>query len=209
MRKIILIGATSAIVLAAAAYALPMTKPSKMDLDGNGVVTKTEAMTAADTMFTKMDANNDGTINAADREAKVKLRFQAMDADKNGSVTEAEMIASRDDRMDDRAERRAGRGPDGHHGGLHGRGHKGGRDGIGGHAMGLMKAADENKDLAVTKAEFRSAAEAGFTKSDTNKDGSLSSAEMEAARTAMHALRASATASPPAVSPIKAPVPAT
>ena len=209
MRKIILIGATSAIVLAAAAYALPMSKPSKMDLDGNGVVTKTEAMTAADTMFTKMDANNDGTINAADRETKVKIRFQAMDADKNGSITEAEMIAAHDERMDGRAERRGKPGPDGHHGGHRGRGHKGGHDGIDGHAMGLMKAADVNKDLAVTKAEFRTAAEERFTKSDTNKDGSLSSAEMEAARTAMHALRASATASPPAMTPIKAPVPTT
>jgi EF hand len=209
MRKFILIGATSAIVLAAAAYALPMSKPSKMDLNGNGVVTKIEAMTAADAMFTKMDANNDGTINAADREAKVKLRFQAMDADKSGSISEAEMIASHDERMDDRAEGRGGRGPDGHHGGRHGRGHKGGRDGMGGHAMGLINAADVNKDLAVTKAEFRAAAEARFAKSDTNKDGSLSSAEVEAARTAMRALRASAAVAKPVAAPAPAPVPAT
>ena len=209
MRKIILIGATSAIVLAAAAYALPMSKPSKMDLNGNGVVSKVEALTAADTIFTKMDANNDGMINAADREAKVKIRFQQMDADKDGSITEAEMIAAHDERMDDRAERRAGRGPEGHHGGRHGRGHKGGLHNMGGNVMGLMKAADVNKDLAVTKAEFRAAAEARFTNSDANKDGSLSSAEVEAARTAMHALRASATASPPAMTPIKAPVPTT
>ena len=209
MRKFILIGATSAIVLAAAAYALPMSKPSKMDLNGNGVVTKIEAMTAADGMFTKMDANNDGTINVADRAAKVKLRFQAMDADKNGSITEAEMIAAQDERRDDRAERRAGRGPDGHHGGRHGRGDKGGHHGMGGHGMGLMKAADLNKDMSVTKAEFRAAAEARFAKSDTNKDGSLSSSEVEAAWTAMRALRASAPVAGPVVTPAPAPVPAT
>lgn len=209
MRKIILIGAASAVALAATAYALPVSKPSKMDLNGNGVVTKIEAMTAADAMFAKMDANNDGTINATDREAKVKLRFQAMDADKNGSITEAEMIASHDDRMDDRAERRGGHGPDGHHGGRHGRGHKSGHGEMGGHGMGLMKTADANKDLAVTKAEFRAAAEARFTKSDANKDGSLSSAEVEAARTAMRALRASAPVSSPVATPSPAPVPAT
>ncbi len=209
MRKIILIGATSAIVLAAAAYALPMSKPSKMDLNGNGVVTKIEAMTAADTMFTKMDANSDGTINAADREAKAKIRFKAMDADKNGSISEAEMIAAHNDRIDDRAERRGERGPDGHHGGHRGRGHKGGHDGMGGHGMGLMKAADVNEDLAVTKAEFRTAAEARFTKSDTDKDGSLSSTEVEAARTAMRALRASTPVAKPVATPAPAPVPAT
>ena len=216
MRKIILIGAVSAIALAAAAYALPASKPSKMDLNGNGVVTKVEAMTAADTMFAKMDVNTDSVVNAADREANVKLRFQQMDADKNGSISEAELIASHNDRVDGRAEKRAGRGPDGDHGGRHGRGHKGGRGSMGGHAMGLMKAADANNDQAVTKAEFQAAAEARFAKSDTNKDGSLSSAEMEAARTAMRALRASATsrvkatapaasAQAPAVVPAKAP----
>jgi EF hand len=211
MRKIILIGAVSAIALAAAAYALPTSKPSKMDLNGNGVVTKVEAMTAADAMFIKMDANNDGTVNAADREAKVKIRFQQMDADKNGSISEAEMVASHNERMDDRAEKRAGRGPDGHHGGRHGRGHKGGRGGEAGHAMGLMKAADTNNDQAVTKAEFQAAAEARFAKSDTNKDGSLSSAEVEAARTAMRALRSNAPAPVKAVAPaqVSAPAPTT
>ena len=162
-------------------------------------------MTAADTMFAKMDANNDGTINAADREAKIKIRFQQIDADKNGSITEAEMITAHDERMDDRAERHAGRGPDGHHGGRHGRYHKGGHNGMGGHAMGLMKAADTNKDLAVTKAEFRSAAEARFTKSDTNKDGSLSSAEVEAARAAMRAAPVSNAIAAPASAPVPAP----
>ena len=209
MRKIILIVAASAITLAAAAYALPMSKPSKMDLNGNGVVSKIEAMTAANAMFTKMDANNDGTIDAADREAKVKLRFQQMDADKNGSITEAEMIAAHDDRIEGRAERRAARGRDGHRGGHYGRGHQGGHDGISGRAMGLMKTADANKDLAVTKAEFRTAAEARFTKSDTNKDGSLSSAEMEAARAAMRALRASNSVSKPVAALASAPIPST
>jgi EF hand len=211
MRKIILIGAVSAIALAAAAYALPTSKPSKMDLNGNGVVTKVEAMTAADAMFTKMDVNGDGAVNAADREAKVKIRFQQMDADKNGAISEAELIAAHDERADDRAEKRAGRGPDGHHGGRHGRGHKGGRGGEGGHAMGLMKAADANKDQAVTKAEFQAAAEARFAKSDTNKDGSLSSAEVDAAKAAMRALRAIAPAPVKAVAPaqVSAPAPTT
>lgn len=187
MRKLYWIGAASVVTLTAAAFALPSAKPSKMDADGNGLVSKTEAMAAADVLFTKMDENKDGMINAADREAKVKARFQEMDADKNGAISESEMIAAHNERMDDRAEMRAERGKDGHRGGRHGGGRHGGAGG--GFGMGMMKAADVNNDLAVTKAEFQTAAAARFAKADTNKDGSLSADEQKAARKAMREQR--------------------
>jgi Ca2+-binding EF-hand superfamily protein len=182
MRYLPLIGAASVVALGAAAFALPAAPASKMDADGNGVVSKAEAMTAADAMFAKMDENGDGTLNVADREAKMKERFQEMDADKSGSVTEAEFLAAHKERMDERQAKRAERGGErgGHHG--HKRGHRGG-------GMAMMKAADTNNDMAVTKAEFRAAAETRFTTADANKDGSLSADEQKAALKVMRGPR--------------------
>jgi EF hand len=177
MRRILLIGAVSALSLTAAAFALPGDMASRMDVDGNGTVSKAEAMAASDAKFAKMDINGDGTLNAVDREAKIKEHFQEMDADKNGAISEAEFITAHKDRMEDRAEKRAERGAEGHRGGRHGFGH-GGR---GGGDMG-MKGADANNDMAVTKAEFRSAAEARFNKVDANNDGALSADEQKADR---------------------------
>jgi len=177
MRRILLIGTVSALSLTAAAFALPGDMASKMDVDGNGTVSKAEAMAATDAKFAKMDINGDGMLNAVDREAKIKEHFQEMDADKNGVISETEFITAHKNRMEDRAEKRAERGAEGHRGGRHGFGH-GGR---GGDDMG-MKAADANSDMAVTKAEFRSAAEARFNKVDANNDGALSANEQKAGR---------------------------
>ena len=172
MRKILLIGAASALSLTAAAFALPGDKPTKMDTDGNGAVSKVEAIAAADARFAKMDANSDGILNAADRDAKIKAHFQEMDADKNGAISESEFVTAHKDRMENRADKRAERGADGHRGGRHGRGHGGG-------GMGMM-GADANSDMAVTKAEFSTAAEARFNKVDANNDGVLSADEQKA-----------------------------
>jgi hypothetical protein len=51
--------------------------------------------------------------------------------------------------------------------------------------MAMMANADSNGDKAITKAEFRAAAEARFAKADTNNDGKISSEEHQAARKAM------------------------
>jgi Ca2+-binding EF-hand superfamily protein len=188
MRYLPLIVAASAVALGAAAFALPSGQPAKMDADGNGTVSKAEAMTAADTMFAKMDENGDGTLNAADREAKMKARFQEVDADKNGSVSEAEFMAAHKDRMEERQAKRAERGGDGHRG--HRRGHRGG-------GMAMLKAADTNNDMAVTKAEFQTAAEARFATADANKDGALSADEQRNARKAMRGPRGDMPPPPP------------
>ena len=191
MRKLILIGAASALSLTAAAFALPGDKAAKMDTDGNGAVSKVEAMAAADARFMKMDVNSDGTLNAADREAKIKVHFQEMDANKNGAISEAEFVMAHKERMEDRAEKRAERderSADGHRGGRHSRGHDGG-------GMG-MKGADANKDMAVTQVEFRNAAEARFTKADANNDGTLSADEQKAGRKGKRGYRAEMSAQP-------------
>jgi Ca2+-binding EF-hand superfamily protein len=153
-------------------YAAPATTA-----DG---ATKTETLAKADTMFAKMDVNNDGTLNQADRAAKVKLQFAEMDADKNGAINETEFVTAHEARAEKRAERREMRGerkgPGGHDG------HRmGGRGGNGG-GIKMLSLADANGDKAVTKAEFRAAAEARFVKTDTNNDGSISADERKAQR---------------------------
>ena len=194
MQKYILIGAVSALALTATAFALPGDKAAKVDADGNGAVSKVEAMVAADARFTKMDVNSDGTLNATDREAKIKVYFQEMDANKNGAISEAEFVTAHKERMEERAEKRAERGddrnPDSHRSGRHSRG-----NGRGGGGMG-MQSADTNNDMAVTQAEFRSAAEARFTKADADNDGTLSADEQKAGRKGKRGYRAKMPAQP-------------
>jgi hypothetical protein len=158
----------------AALYAAPGIKA---DANGDKAVTKTEALAAADARFAKMDANGDGTLNEADKAAMVKKHFAEMDTDKNGSINEAEFVAAheaRADKREDRREQRMGRGgPEGkmgHHGGRHGGG------------MKMLAMADTNGDKAISKAEFRAAAEARFAKADANSDGTISAEEHKAQR---------------------------
>jgi hypothetical protein len=149
----------------------------KADADGNKIVTKAEAMAAADARFAKMDANSDGVLNEADKAAKIKLHFAEIDADKNGAISEAEFVAAheaRTEKREDRREKRMGRGGAegkmGRHGGRHGGG------------MKMMAMADANGDKAVSQSEFRAAAEARFAKADTNGDGTISAGERKAQR---------------------------
>jgi hypothetical protein len=148
----------------------------KADSDGNGAVTKAEAMAAADARFAKMDANNDGSLNEADKAAMVKKRFAEMDADKNGAISETEFVAAHEARAakrQDRREMRMGRGgPEGK------MGHRGGRGG----GMKMLARADTDGDKAVSKAEFRVAAEARFAKADANSDGTITADERKAGR---------------------------
>lgn len=194
MKKSHILGSVSALLLASAAlYAAPGVGKAKIDTDGNGTVTKAESLAAADAMFAKLDVNGDGQIDAADREAKLKEHFAEIDTDKNGSISQAEFIAMHKAREEKRSEWRGkagfapdgppmadGAGPDGppppgmDHGGRHGKMH-GGPGGFGG-----MKMADANGDKTITKAEFRTAAEARFAKADTNGDGKITQDERKA-----------------------------
>jgi EF hand len=168
----------AASLTSAALYAAPSVV---RDADGNGTVTKTEALAAADARFAKMDANADGTLNEADKAAMVAKRFATMDADKNGSLSQAEFVAAHEARADKRADRREKRmgrggaeGKMGRHGGRHA--------GHGGGGMKMLARADTNGDKAVSKAEFRAAAEARFAKADANSDGTISADERKANR---------------------------
>jgi hypothetical protein len=157
-------GLLAASLTTAALYAAP-------GMAGNDV-TRADALAKADKIFARMDVNGDGTLSQADRAARLKAHFAEIDADKNGSISEAEFMAAREERMEKREDRRQARGD------RPGRG----KDGHDGSGMHMMKLADTNADQKVSKAEFRAAAEARFTRADTNNDGTLTRDERKAER---------------------------
>lgn len=152
----------------------------------------------------RIDANGDGNVTRAEVTAHVEKRFARADANGDGSITEADRTA----RMEARGERRFERldadkngsisraewdaGIDARAERREARGHHGGR-----HHARMMRAgfharmADTNKDGTVTKAEAQAAALAMFDRVDTNKDGTITAAEREAAHAAWKARRES------------------
>lgn len=175
MKKLSIFGGASALVLAVAAYAAPGDGRAKMDADGNGAISKSEAMAAADMHFKKMDVDGNGVLDKGDKEAKIKAHFSKMDADGNGAVTEAEFMAAHEARMEKREGRKAAMGEQ--------RNHKMGKRGHGGKG-GWMKA-DTNGDKAISQAEFRAAAQARFSKQDTDGNGEVTKEERQAAHKTM------------------------
>jgi Ca2+-binding EF-hand superfamily protein len=174
MRKLILTFTLSAAALALGAGSVAYAVQGKNgpDADGNGVVTKAEATTHAAARFAKMDVNQDGVINAADREAKRAEKFAEMDTDGSGEISQSEMTAAHEARMEKRGERGERAGKRGGHG------MKGGKRG----GMDRMMQADTNGDQAISRAEFDAAAQARFTKADTDNDGGITETERKAAR---------------------------
>lgn len=173
-----------------------------MDANGDGVVTRAEAMAGAEALFARLDVNKDGKLDQADREAhmaemKAKM-FARLDANGDGSISRAEFMAA--DPMMGHHGDKDGPGkdaPDGppppppggdmaamDHGGPDGApggpgGHRGMGGGMGG-AMMLLKMADANNDGTVTKAEFMAAAAKHFDTADANHDGKITKEEREA-----------------------------
>lgn len=154
------------------------------DADGDGNLTRAEAMAAAAARFARMDANADGRIDAADREAGRERRREAMfariDADGNGAISRAEFDAAgaaMEQRREARGEARA------HRGGEHRRG-PGGRAFRAGQRSEAARAADTNNDRAIDRAEFMAAAEARFARADADGNGIVSAAERRAMRPA-------------------------
>jgi Ca2+-binding EF-hand superfamily protein len=164
------------LAMTAASAALYAAPGMKADADGDKIVTKAEAVAAADARFAKMDANADGVLNEADKAAKIKVHFAEMDTDRNGAINEAEFVAAhemRAEKREDRREKRMGQGGHGGKMGRHGRHHGG---------MKMLAMADTNGDKAVSQAEFRAVAEARFAKADVNNDGTISAEERRAQR---------------------------
>ncbi len=194
MKKQISLFALAAAILTVPVLAAP--SGGKMgDANGDGVMTRSEAQTAATQMFTKMDVNKDGKIDATDHAARKaerqEKRFAAMDADGNGAISRAEWDAHSADREAKRGEWRGKRGEsaseEGKRGGHAMRGHRGKRGHQG--MMGMMKKADTNGDKAISQAEFQAAALMRFDAADANKDGQVTAEERKAAHEAMRGKR--------------------
>ncbi len=163
MKKFLMAGAAGVALLAsgvAVAHNHGGHGGKKMDLDGNGEVTRVEATAAADTAFARMDANKDGVLNATDKAERKGDRFAKMDANSDGQLTKAEMDAAHAARMDKRAERMGDRGN-----------------------KRMANMTEEQKaEWQAKRAERR---DTHFAAMDTDKNGALSEAEFTAGHAAM------------------------
>ena len=137
--------------------------------------TRAEAQARAGEMFARMDANKDGKLDAADREARRAGRFDKVDGNKDGQISREEFAAHHAGM----ANHHEGSRHEGGHrmGGHHGK--HGGEGRMGGMMAGM---ADANGDKAISQQEFTAAALRRFDAVDTNKDGTISAAERQAAR---------------------------
>ena len=195
MKKIAIGLSLAAMAVAGTALAEQAMSPGMR----GATVARADALARAAQMFDRLDVNHDGKLDPADREARKSAMFDNIDTNKDGQISRAEFMAMRP----------MGGGHMGGHpmggpgmGGEHkdsdhmggpdmggpgmGRGHMG-RPGMGG--MGgkmLMRMSDANRDGTVSKDEFMTAAASRFDTADTNHDGSLTPAERQAARQAMH-----------------------
>lgn len=191
MKKTFIAGtALAALLSGSIAFAQPA--PGQMrgpDANQDGTITQAEMRASVAQRFAKMDANGDGKIDKADREARQAERFKKLDTDGSGEVSLAEMTAAREARQAKRAERMAARSearqgePGAKMGGKwRGKGMRGGHGGM--MHRGMMRM-DTNKDGAITLAEMEAGAMERFKRQDTNNDGQVTKAERDAAREAM------------------------
>ncbi len=188
MNKFVFLGGAVAVVLAASAFAADPASPKPVSSRmAQGPMTKADVMAYSDARFAKMDRNSDGKLDVADRsegggagpmadadhQKSNDEHFAGMDSDKNGSISRVEFDAAHAPGM--------GMGK---HGGKKGKAHKGRKGGERGAGMHdrMMKNADTNNDMAVSRDEFRVAAEARFMKQDVNKDGVISADERKEGR---------------------------
>lgn len=147
-----------------------------LDANADGRVTRAELDASQSTRFQAIDANRDGFAtpeefkasfekqHAARSEEMANQRFAKLDADGNGQISKAEFSAAA----------APGDGPQGRRG--PGREFRMGGPG-GGPGMGPGRPADGKVSLA----EFSARAVEGFTRADTNKDGVVTIAELQAA----------------------------
>lgn len=172
MKKLVVAASVATLALAGAAFA-ETHKPGGGG--GEQTLARADALARSAQMFDRMDANKDSKLDAADREARRTAAFDRLDANKDGNISRAEFAAPRPV-MGAGAERRG-------NGMGHGMGHGMGQRRGGG--MMLMRMADSDRDGAVSRAEFATAAAARFDRVDANRDGQITPAERQAARAAM------------------------
>jgi hypothetical protein len=167
MKKFVIAAALGASMLAGAAYAAPQDSAAPrranpmamMDADKDGVITRAEALAAADRQFNRMDQNKDGKLEASEMRRPHHRGRGGAERAAPTAPTATDGTATADKRM--------------HH-----RGGKGGR---------MLERVDTNKDGAISREEFRAAAAARFERMDANRDGRIDAAEQSAMRERMKA----------------------
>jgi len=177
----------------------------KVDTNKDGLVQLSEFTALSNQKFTKMDADGNGLVTKEERKAfhalmgekRAKAKFAAIDSNGDGSVSEAEFMAARDARKERTMKRRDMNG-DGqldkedrkarkkmrkkmrkkiHEKMKANKGeHKGNK-----HAGGRPKI-DTNGDGAIDLAEHQAAASARFAHMDKNDDGVLSADEQHSSK---------------------------
>jgi len=113
---------------------------------------------SVDAQVKMMDSNGDGKVSAEEHAAGAEKMFRMIDANKDGNVTAEEMDAAHE----------AGSGP---------------KDGMS--SGEKIKMIDGNGDGVLSASEHAAGSLSMFTKTDTDKDGSLTAREIKAAHEAM------------------------
>jgi Ca2+-binding EF-hand superfamily protein len=191
------------LVSLAEAKAQAATHFARMDVNKDGQIDKADREAMQAKRFAAADTNGDGELTQAEMKAAHEAhmakradkradrqaeRFAKMDTDNSGGISEAEMAAAHEARGKMRGERQAEmRGQRGERQqGMH-QGHRVKRGP--GKAMAMLRQADANKDMIVTRAEFDASVEARFARVDTDKSGTISAEERKAAREKMREMR--------------------
>ncbi len=170
----------AALAIMLSSSALIAAAGGKADSNGDGILTKAEAQSAAQVRFAEGDANGDGVINSADVQAKAAERFARLDINGDGGVSESEFRAAREARKAERRAQRNGRKK----ANKAKKARRGKRS-----ALAIVKKADTNGDNAVTQAEFLAHSDTRFAKVDANNDGQITREERSAAREERKATR--------------------
>jgi len=149
---------------------------SKMDTDGNGVITVAEYAAYWKGKFSDIDANKDGKIMANEFEAATKQSFSGADADKNNVLVAQEFVAywcGPEAKAPKKAKSKTPKSIDANKDG------KISKDECVVFWAARINDMDANKDGKVTMDEFLAAAKKEFKNIDKNGDGVISVQEYD------------------------------
>lgn len=170
--------------------------PMRADTNGDGVVSRSEFFTAAETRFKAKDANNDRMLTGDEMQDK-RGRFARLDTNNDGKLSFAEQAAGTNARFAKLDVDGDGKltpeelGPRHRHGPREdGPGLAQDQDDApmargGGMGAGMLMRADANGDGKITREEMRAQADQRFDRLDANKDGVIDQAELQAIRDRM------------------------
>jgi hypothetical protein len=183
MNKITIFGGAALIAVAGVALAQPGPGPRPArDAD----TTRQEVIERVEQRFARMDVNRDGRFTPEEarqaheqrRAQRAERMFDRLDLNRDGSITRQEMSQAQAQRQSQRADR----GERGERRGMRGMRRMHRRGGMHG-APGARGARMFGEQGFVTLAQLRDRALSRFDRADANRDGTLTAAERQQART--------------------------